>query len=180
MFGIDGRTWKPRWRGLRHTLKLSPEIENPCCKTANVAASKVKEQRDLSYYNKEFKSKWEELPINLRKHEYKTNIKESKWKRGYRKRKSIWAIWGLLIFWAARRGGGLPGNGFQTHTRTLLHPNSIYQSDRDGVYRNVHVYTRGFFFQGISIPFCPLWVCVLGVNVCFQSQLQWGEIRSLQ
>lgn len=86
-----------------------------------------------------------------------------------------------------------------THTCTLvrLHSNLIWKSDGiRGVYVDVCVCTWGHFFLLTSCFFCALGegpvnhnvssvcrcVCMQaqGVNVCFPSQLQWGEIRSLQ
>lgn len=66
----------------------------------------------------------------------------------------------------------------------LLHPNSIYQSNRDGVYANACVYT-GCFFHASQFPLPIVCVCAhmcvcAGVNVCVQSLLQWGEIRCPQ
>lgn len=68
----------------------------------------------------------------------------------------------------------------------LLHPNSIYQSNRDGVYANACVCT-GCFFHASQFPLPTVFVCVCahmcvcaGVNVCVQSLLQWGEIRCPQ
>lgn len=60
------------------------------------------------------------------------------------------SVWGLLVFGQQR--GGVPGNGFQTHTHThsctlvSLHSNSIWKSDGiRGVYVDVCVYTSGHF-----------------------------------